>query len=276
MGSSLLFGLMAFLAKRATAEVTGAEAAFLRFVVGAAACAGAVAAGRRLRPVNRRGLLLRGVFGGLAVLAYFAALEHLPVGTATLLTYTSPIFTALFASLYLGERAGRATGVTLALTAIGVALVVRGGASPGHLGFGRWELVGLSSAALSGAAVTTIRDVRRTDGAWEIFAAFCAIGALATAPFAIAQWRSPSATGWALLVAVGLLAVGAQLLMNHALREVRAATAGVISQLTPVAALALGVGLGGDRPTATSLLGSALTVGGVAWAALSARAPARS
>ena len=30
---------------------------------------------------------------------------------------------------------------------------------------------------LSGAAVATIREVRKTDGSWEIFAAFCVAGA---------------------------------------------------------------------------------------------------
>ena len=37
-------------------------------------------------------LLYRGVFGGVAVLLYFLAIEHMPVGMATLLNYSSPIW----------------------------------------------------------------------------------------------------------------------------------------------------------------------------------------
>ena len=78
----------------------------MRFAVGVVVCAGA-ATRLRLRPNNRRGLFWRGVFGGAAVACYFVAIAHLTVGMATLLNYTSPVFTALFAWLFLDEHIGR-------------------------------------------------------------------------------------------------------------------------------------------------------------------------
>ena len=57
------------------------------------------------------------------------------------------------------------------------ALVIAGTAPPGSLALGPWQLVGLLSAVLSGAAVATIRQVRKTDGSWEVFTAFCVAGA---------------------------------------------------------------------------------------------------
>src|SRR4051812_8529112 len=156
--SALLFATMAALAKRASLRLPGAEVAFVRFVVGIIA-AGTAATRVRFRANNWTGLFLRGAFGGAAVLCYFLAIEHLPVGVATLLNYTAPVFTALWAALFLGERLGLAGVGALMLTTTGVGLVVYADAPPGSLGFRTWEIVGFTAAVLSGAAVATIREV---------------------------------------------------------------------------------------------------------------------
>jgi drug/metabolite transporter (DMT)-like permease len=260
--AALVFALMAVLAKVAARRIPGPEVAFVRFAVGLVAFA--IASRRvRMRANNKLGLVLRGAYGGAAVLLYFLAIAHLPVGIATLLNYTAPVFTAIYAALFLGEAVTPATIGALGLTTAGVALVIGGTAPPGSLGIGPWQLCGVASAMLSGAAVATIREVRRTDGSWEIFAAFCIAGAAITAPPAFAAWVKPNAFEWALLLGVGLSSLVAQLLMTHALRYVRAAVGGVIAQLTPVASLAVGWALFGDRMASLALAGAALTLAGV-------------
>ena len=260
--AALVFALMAVLAKVAARRIPGPEVAFIRFAVGLAAFA--IASRRiRMRANNKLGLVMRGAYGGAAVLLYFLAIAHLPVGIATLLNYTAPVFTAIYAALFLGEAVTPATVAALCLTTAGVALVISGTAPPGSFGIGPWQLTGVGSAMLSGAAVATIREVRRTDGSWEIFAAFCIAGAAITGPPALAAWVRPDAAEWALLLGVGLSSLVAQLLMTHALRYVRAAVGGVIAQLTPVASLAVGWALFGDRLGELALVGAALTLAGV-------------
>ncbi|HEX2735144.1 MAG TPA: DMT family transporter [Polyangiaceae bacterium] len=260
--AAILFAAMATLAKHVAAGLPGPEIAFVRFIVGLCVC-GAAAPYLSLKANNKVGLLMRGVYGGSAVLLYFLAIEHLPVGIATLLNYTAPVFSALYAGVVLAESLAWLTVGALALTTLGVALVILGSAPPGSLALGAWQIVGIGSAICSGAAVATIRQVRRTDGAWEIFIAFCAAGALVCLPQTLIYWVTPS-VGQALeLVGVGLLSVLAQLLMTYALRWVRAALAGVIAQLTPVASLALGWFLFDERLGTLALLGAALTLVGV-------------
>ncbi len=270
--SSVLFALMAVIAKRASRGVPGPEVALVRFLVGLVAVAGA-ALRFRLRIGNWRGLLLRGAFGGAAVLCFFLAIEHLPVGVATLLNYTAPVFTAIWAAAFLREPLGGRSLAALCVTVVGVGLVMYGGAL-GSFGIklGAWQLVGVASAMLSGAAVATIREVRRTDGTWEIFGAFCIVGALVTGVPSARHWVPPTAIEWVELVGVGTISVAAQILMTWALRYVRAAAAGIIMQLTPVAALALGWGLYGDRVVGVALAGAAVTVAGVSWGAWQAAA----
>jgi drug/metabolite transporter (DMT)-like permease len=264
--SALAFSSMAAIAKAAAARLPGAEVAFVRFVFGIAACA-AISVRRPLRPRNKTGLFLRGVFGGAAVLCYFLAIEHLPVGIATLLNYTAPVFTAIWAALFLGEALDAPSVGALVLATAGVVLVSFGTAGSSAAPVTEWILVGAFSAVLSGAAVTAIREVRKTDGAWETFGAFCLAGALITGVPAIRGWVPPSPREWWLLAAVGGSAVVAQMGLTWAMRYVRAAPAGIVQQLTPVGALALGWMVYGDRISTLSAAGAALALTGVSWGA---------
>jgi drug/metabolite transporter (DMT)-like permease len=262
--SSVLFGTMALVAKQATPHLPGSEIAFVRFLVGIVGVA-LVATKLPLRVTNWRGLFLRGLFGGGAVLCFFTAIEHLPVGLATLLNYTSPIFTVLWAAIFLGERIGVWAVCALGVTTFGVALVVKGDLA--ELALGPWVLVGILSSVLSGAAVATIREVRRTDGAWEIFASFCIVGALVTGVPAVRVWVWPDTRGWLEMIAVGVLALGGQILMTWSLRYLKAGIAGILMQLTPVCAMLLGWLVLGERTAGVALVGAAITVSGVVWGA---------
>jgi drug/metabolite transporter (DMT)-like permease len=266
LAAAVLFAVMAVVARLTTGALPGPEVAFVRFCIGLVAC-GVASLHIRMRAQNKIGLLLRGGYGGAAVLLYFLAIAHLPVGVATLLNYTAPVFTAIYAAMFLNEPVKPATLGALAVTTAGVALVIRGTAPPGSLGLGVWQLVGIVSAVISGAAVATIREVRKTDGSWEIFAAFCFVGALITSVPAMVGWVRPRATEWVLLALVGVLSVVAQLLMTYALRFVRAAVAGIIAQFTPVAALALGWIFLGEAIAGLAVFGAAVTLGGVSWGA---------
>jgi drug/metabolite transporter (DMT)-like permease len=262
VAAALVFAAMALATKLAAARLPGPQIAFVRFLIGLAAC-GVARTRVSMRAKNKLGLLMRGAYGGAAVLFFFIGIAHLPVGIATLLNYTAPVFTAIYAAAFLGEPITRPTLAALGLTSVGVVLVILGTAPAGTLALDRWELAGVLSAILSGAAVATIREVRKTDGSWEIFAAFCAAGAVICAGPALHDWVSPTGREWLILVVVGLTSVVGQLLMTHALRYVRAAVGGIIAQLTPVTSLALGWVLFGDRIGGLALGGAVLTLAGV-------------
>lgn len=255
---------MALAAKLAAAGLAGSQVAFLRFAFMLVPVLLWPAAARKALKFQRLDILFyRGVFGGVAVLLYFLAIEHVPVGIATLLNYSSPIFSVAFAALFLGEPVDRRLVLPLAAALVGVALVAGGGRGPGELRFGLWEAAGLASAILSGAAVTAIRAARRTEGSWAIYGSFTVFGLLATAPFGIAGFRAPTPRQWLLLAVVGACSVVAQLLMTYAYRWVTNLQAGVMSQLTVVLSLLFGAFFLGDRLRPLQLLGSLLTLAGV-------------
>ena len=261
--SSALFAVMALAAKLASAGLPGSQVALFRFAIMLLPVLLLPGMARKALTFQRLDILFyRGFFGGIAVLLYFLAIEHVPVGIATLLNYSSPIFSVAFAALFLGERADRRLLPPLVAALVGMVLVAGGGATEG-LRFGIWEAAGLASSVLSGAAVTAIRAARRTEGSWAIYSSLTLFGLLATAPFGLSRFKPPTSTEWLLLAAVGLTSVAAQLLMTYAYRWVTNLQAGVINQLTVVLSMALGVLLLGDRLTPLQVAGSLLTLGGV-------------
>jgi len=264
--SSVCFAFMAFSAKLAAERLSGSEIGFLRFAFMLLPLLLVPGLARKAVEYQRLDLLLyRGIFGGSAVLLYFLALAHIPVGLATLLNYSAPVFSVPFAALFLGERADRRLLLPLVAALVGMTLAAGGGGGAGALlHFGPWELAGMGSAVLSGAAVTAIRAARRTESSWAIYGSFSLFGLFATAPFALPGFQAPTSREWLYLCLVGGLSIIAQLLMTWAYRWVTNLQAGILSQLTVVLTLGLGVIFLGDRLTPLQILGSLLTLTGVA------------
>ncbi len=276
VASALSFACMAFAARLASAWATGAQIALVRFVGSILVIAGLFALRRRSpRPVRWVPLLVRGAFGATAVLLYFLAIAHVGAGLATLLNYTSPVFTALLSRAWLGEPLRRPTIAGLAIAMSGVVLVLAGGRGLPHPAAALWIAGGLVSALFSGVAVTAIRVARRTDGPLEIFASLSIFGVLATAPLALSATMPPPSVKLLVALAVVIVASSAaQLLMTTALRWVDAPTQGVVAQLAVVVAYGLGVGFLGERVTPMSLAGSLVTLAGVVLSIWPSRSPA--
>jgi drug/metabolite transporter (DMT)-like permease len=265
VASATMFGAMAFMAKLSTARLSGPQVAMIRFAVGLMPLLLVPRIRRTALAYHRLDLLLiRGFFGGLAVLFYFICIQHTNVGVATLLNYTAPIYSGFFSMLFIGERISPKVLIPLPIALLGVFLVVHAHARPGEvLGFRRWELLGALSALCSGAAVTAIRVARRGESSWSIYGSFCLLGLLVTTPQGLMSWRNPSTDEWVALGAMSLLAIGAQLTMTFSLRWVDAMTVGVISQLAVLTSIILGALFIHEPITTMAAIGSALSIGGV-------------
>ena len=262
--SATCFGVMAFAAKLASAQLTGPQVACVRFSFGILPCL-LVPAYRHLSFQFQRIdlLLIRGIFGGLTVLLYFAAIAHIDVGVATLLNYTAPLFSGIFSVLFIGERISAKVLLPLPVALMGVYFVVRAHAHPGDvLGFGRWELCALAGATCSGLAVTTIRAARRSENSWSVYMSFNLLGLLVCIPFSF-PWHMPDRSAISALAGTALFAIGGQLLMTFSLRWVDAMTVGVISQLAVLVSMALGATLLHEHIPPMAAVGAMLTISGV-------------
>lgn len=277
VGSAALFALMAVGVKMLAGRVPAAQVASVRFGAGLALVV-ALALSRhvRLRPTRWRWLVVRGLAGGVAVILYFACVQRVGVGLATLLANTAPVWSLLFAWTLLGERPRSRSLVALAVTLGGVLLIV---GDAGSLRGGTWMGLGVLSAVVSGLAVTSVRAARRTqiavadgapalppESAFTVFASFTGIGFLATLPGALGSWTTPSPGDWGWLALVASASIAGQLAMTEALGHVTVVVSGIIHELTVVLTLGAGWLLFGEVLTSTSACGALVTILGVIWA----------
>lgn len=271
IGAAVLFAVMAVATRQASAEMGAAQLVALRFaIMGVGTLLWRGPGAGEIRPKNMRLLLLRGIFGGAAVLLYFVALgKARDAGTAALLQYTSPLFTTLFGWWLLGEKpAGRLVFGGLAAFA-GVLLVLRG---PEGISIGPGELAAIGSAVIAGIAVVTIRAARAYDNSATILFAFSVGGFLIALPFALPNWQMAGAATWGLALVVGISSFFAQLMMTHAFGLITAGQGAIFQLLTPIFTFGMGSLLLGEEVTATAATGALLTVAAIGWAA----APRRS
>lgn len=270
-GAGVLFGLSAVLARLgARLGMAGGQMTLVRFTVGLVAVVALFRARPgTFRPRRKDLLVARGLFGGVAALLYFLAIERIPAGEATLLNNTFPIWAVLLSFFLLNERPTLHLAIALAMASGGVYLVLGGGQVSFGLGWG--EVLGIVSGAFGGAAVTAIRALRSTDNAPTIFFAFSVGGVLVSLPFLFASWPG-SPLAWITALAVGGVAFLAQLFMTEAYGALSVPEAALWQQLTPIAsylwALSLGEGIAGS-----TLLGVLLGAGGIVYGSLLGHRP---
>ncbi|MGV3622053.1 MAG: DMT family transporter [Archangium sp.] len=263
--SSLFFGLMAVVARLVAGQVPSPQLATIRLTVGAVFCLVVFAIQRRTPPMRRwRALVMRGVFGGIAVVTYFYSIERLGAARGTVLNYTSPIYAALFANWFLHEKSSSAQRLGLVVATIGAALVTLSTA-----GATAWwvpdigAVAGIVSAVTAGAAITVIRKLRDDTDALTVFAAFCVFGAFTTAPMAAMSWAPLTWTTFSICVAVGVLSIGGQLLFTWGMGFTSATTGSAVTQLVPLISWLLALVWLGERATPLGLVGALVCVGGV-------------
>ncbi|EGJ51004.1 DMT family transporter [Desulfocurvibacter africanus] len=212
---------------------------------------------------NRRGLLLaRGLFGFSAMAMSFYGYMRLPLGEATVLFFLNPVFVAVLAALFLGERLNR-DSVLCVLAGLGGALLI---AKPPFL-FGHGQaldvlgtLAALGGAFMAGCTYILVRKLGATEQPltqvlYLSGVAFCCSGVPAAA-----TWIWPSGREWLLLLGIGLATQAAQVFMTkgYSLEPAGRASAATYFQI-PLAAVWSGL-IFGDLPDVWSMLGTLLIV----------------
>ena len=223
-------------------------------------------AGLSARGRERGLLLLRGVLGFAALSCFFYALVHLPLADATVIQYTSPVFTALIAALVLSEGMGSREVLGVGTGLAGVILVARpsflfgGGSTAGldPVAVG----VALAGAVLSAGAYVTVRRLGRTEDPLVVVLWFSVIVVAGSIPTAAPDLVWPTPWGWVGLAGVGVATQVAQVYLTRGLKLERAGRATAVGYLQIVFAALWGALFFGEIPDAWSVAGALLVIGG--------------
>ncbi|PTB17241.1 EamA/RhaT family transporter [Trinickia symbiotica] len=173
---------------------------------------------------RRKGLTVRRFFGhflraamALASVGFFyAGLPYLPLATAVTLHYTKPIFTVLFAVLFLSERFCPAVAIASMLGFLGVALVslsIGNGASLFAV-----MLILLSAMFGVGSAIQ-IKKLSGTEDPAAIVFYFSIIGTIASGASIAVRWVMPDIEDFGYMALLGVAADTGQIMLTIAFRN---------------------------------------------------------
>lgn len=210
--------------------------------------------------------LLRGFAVGMATVGFFSAVFVLPLATATSITFTSPMLTALLAALVLGEPARRETLIASAVAFIGVLVVLR----PNFLTAGWAALFPLIAAA--GMSILMIGN-RFVAGKGSVlamqfyvaaFAAVLLVLATVALHFAGIERFAVHSPDWSVLarcVLVAGSASGAHWLIYIGTTRAGAATVAPMTYVQLLVATLFGWLCFGNHPDLSTLAGAAIIIG---------------
>jgi drug/metabolite transporter (DMT)-like permease len=133
-----------------------------------------------------------------AQLGWFFALTLIPLGQVVAIEFTMPIWTAILAASFLGERMTVWKTVAIALGVVGVIIIVRpatGTINPG-------QLIALGAAVGFGISVTMMKSLTRTEQTLAIIFWMLVIQSAAGFLPSLYVWQWPSTYAWGWLAVI--------------------------------------------------------------------------
>ena len=209
-------------------------------------------------------LWLRGLIGFLALIAVYRSLTILPLAEATLIQYLHPIFTAVFAWFFLGERIQSNTTLCVFLGCLGTFILAKPGiiddAAPvSSIGIA----VGLLGAAGSGLAYTLVRHLSHSVHPSVIILYFPLICLPLSIAFGWHDFIAPRGSDWLLLVAIGVFTQVGQVGLTLGMSLEKAANAAAYGYVQVIFAAMLGIFVLGEKLSMTTFLGTICILGGL-------------
>lgn len=236
------------------------ETVFFRCVVAAAFCVyGLRRAKASLVGDNHTLLLLRGLFGTVALYCFFVTIQQMPLASAQTIQYLSPIFTAIIAIFLLKEPLRLPQWFFYTLAFSGVLLIKQFDEriSPFYLA------VGIVSAACSGVAYNLVRSLRGKEHPLTVVLHFQLVGLVAGGVSLLFNWVTPVGIDWLYLLMVGVFSQAGQVFLTRALQSERVASVAIVNYTGLVYAVIFGWMIWGETQGIMAIAGMLLVVMGV-------------
>ncbi|MDO9265948.1 MAG: DMT family transporter [Sulfurimonas sp.] len=269
--ASFLFAIMGAFAKLASEHMSSLEVVFFRNIFGV------IFIGYALykTPMTQKGgrsflLFFRGLMGFLALLAYFYNVANIPLGDAVTFSKTAPIFTAIFAWLFLNEKLTLNAWLAVFVGFGGILLI----AQPSGTGFSKYDLLGIFSGIGAALAYTSIRELKNYYDTRTIVLSFTLVGTVAPImlfilskyfyiselDFMLGEFVMPSGVTWFYVIGLGVLGTLSQYYMTKAYSETKAGIVGAVSYSNIIFAILVGVMLGDSLPNFITSCGIILII----------------
>ncbi|MCF8245688.1 MAG: DMT family transporter [Saprospiraceae bacterium] len=204
-------------------------------------------------------LIGRGLAGTTALYFFFLTIQKMPLASAVTIGYTSPIFTAILAVLFLKEKMKPLQWLFFGVSFLGV--VALKGFDPRVT----WLFLGLGliAAAMSGVAYVLVRSLTGKEHPLVVVFYFQLVGTVVGGLFTIFNFKMPQSWDWLLLLAVGLCAHFGQVNLTLAIQGEKVGTISSLNFLGAIFATFFGWLLFNEHLTIGNILAMLLVIAGV-------------
>lgn len=227
---------------------------------------------RQMRFSSPRLHLVRGGLIAVSTQFGFYAISNLNLSTATVLSFTAPIFATLLAVPLNGERVGPRRWAAVGVGFLGCLIILR----PSPEGLDWAMLSALIAAVLFALGLALSRGVTVADGPAAAFVSANGIMMLTALPLAFPVWTMPEgAGGWSLLALLVATSSARNVGDLQAYRHGDAAVMGVITYVRLILIAAAAWAIFDEVPDGPTLLGGGVIIASTLYIAYRERAVRR-
>ena len=213
-----LMVVIAIAGREAMRELAVFQLMEMRSVIGLAMLAPLIRASGgfgAMRTTRLRGHVARNAVHYGAQFGWFLALTLIPLGQLVAIEFTMPIWTALLAAGFLGERLNLWKVIAVALGLVGVAVIVRPGLE--HVDPG--QLIALAAAVGFAVSIILVKSLTATESVVAIIFWMLVVQSLIGIVPAALVWRAPTAQVWPWIGVIALCGTYSHYCMTQALRH---------------------------------------------------------
>ncbi|KJC59498.1 multidrug DMT transporter permease [Bradyrhizobium sp. LTSPM299] len=193
-----------------------------------------------------------------AQVGWFYALALIPIGQVVAIEFTMPIWTALLAASFLGERMTIPKIVAIMLGVAGVLVIVRPAAGEINPG----QLIALAAAVGFGVSLVMVKSLTRTEQAVAIIFWLLTIQAVVSFVPALYVWTWPPLSTWGWLAVIASCGTYSHYCMARALLHADATVVVPMDFLRVPLTAIVGWLVYAERLDALTVLGAALILTG--------------
>ena len=208
---------------------------------------------------NKKWLLLRGLAGVISLTCFFQSLQYLAIGTAVSLRYTSPIFAAVLAFVFLKEKVKPVQWFLFLIAFVGVLIIKGFGVDVNAIGL----VLIMLSAFFLGLIFVVIRKIGDSEHPLVIINYFMVMAFVFGGVMSINHWKQPNGMEWILFLSLGVFGYVGQLYLTKALQSQETNVIAPIKYLEVVFMIAIGAFWFDEIYTIWTLLGVFLILFGL-------------
>jgi drug/metabolite transporter (DMT)-like permease len=213
---------------------------------------------RAMRTARLELHLVRNLVHYLAQLGWFFSLLLIPLSQLVSLEFTMPIWTAVLAASFLGERLTTRKVVAIGFGILGVVIIVRPNAAAVDVG----QLTALAAAVGFAISVIAVKALTRTEPVLVILFWMLVIQSVIGLVPAIEVWQWPSTQGWGWLLVVAFGGTFSHYCMARAMQYADATVVVPMDFLRVPLTAGAGWLIYSEQLDGYSVLGAALILGG--------------